>query len=51
MSDPIPVRLPKEVVAYLQQRSNESMVPFGALVRSFVIEKVKQICPDLVITI
>ncbi|MDO8724894.1 MAG: hypothetical protein Q7J35_02365 [Candidatus Methanoperedens sp.] len=47
MSAPITIRLPREVVTYFQNISVESMVPFGTLVRKCVVDRVKQLQPEL----
>lgn len=49
MSNAIPIRLPPEVVTRVQQMSNDSMVPFATLIRKFVVDRVKQLYPDLII--
>jgi len=49
MSNAIPIRLPPEVVVRVQQMSDESMVPFATLIRKFVVDRVQQLHPDLII--
>jgi len=49
MSDPIMIRLPPEVVTLVQHTSDESMVPFATLIRKFVVDRVQQLHPDLII--
>ena len=50
MSDPIVIRLPPEIVAFIQQISDETLVPFGTLVRKFVVDQVIELHPTLKIT-
>ncbi len=49
MSNAIPIRLPPEVVIRVQRMSDDSMVPFATLIQKFVVDRVKQLHPDLII--
>jgi len=50
MSNPIMIRLPPEVVALIQQISDDTLVPFATIVRKYVVDHVIQIHPTLKIT-
>ena len=49
MSNPIMIRLPPEVVTVVQRTSDESMAPFATLIRKYVVDRVQQLHPDLII--